>query len=175
MTKPKTADREIKQSAATYLQEVEALLLKGRQRDAYEFLKNGVEKYADDPFLLSYYGYLKACIERRYRTGIEDCTRALSLFQKKLLRGEVDGAETSKSVLYLNLGRAFLAAGKKRLAFEAFNKGLQSDKRNNELQSELQKMGIRKISPLPFLSRSNPVNAFLGKMLRKTAKRPDLR
>jgi tetratricopeptide (TPR) repeat protein len=170
MKKPKSADREIKQSAATYLRDVEALLLKEKQGDAYELLKKGVEKYADDPFLLSYHGYLKACIERRYRSGIEDCTRALSLFQRKLLRDEVDGAETSKSVLYLNLGRAFLAAGKKKLAFEAFNKGLQSDKRSIELQSELQKMGIRKLSPLPFLNRSNPVNEFLGKLMRKTAK-----
>ncbi len=175
MNKPESANNENEESAATYLRKVQLLLLKERQREAYKLLQEGLKIYADDPFLLSYHGYLKTCMERRYRSGIEDCTRALSLFQKKMLRDEVDGAESTKSVLYLNLGKAYLAAGKRKSAFEAFHKGLQSDKRNIELLSELQKMGIRKLPPLPFLNRSNPVNACLGRMLHKTAKQPDLR
>ncbi len=175
MNELKSANNKNEESAVTYLRKVQALLLKKRQGEAYELLQEGLKIYADDPFLLSYHGYFKACVERRYRNGIEDCTRALSLFQKKMLRDEVDGAGSSKSVLYLNLGKAFLAAGKRKSAFEAFHKGLQSDKRNIELQSELQKMGIRKLPPLPFLNRSNPVNACLGRMLHKPAKQPDLR
>jgi tetratricopeptide (TPR) repeat protein len=174
MNKSETGSDEKKESAATYARKVQALLLKDRQGEAFKLLLDGLEMYAEDPFLLSYYGYLKACVERRYRNGIEDCTRALSLFQRKMLRDEVDGAESTKSVLYLNLGKAYLAAGKRKFAFEAFQKGIQSDKRNTELLSELQKMGIRKLPPLPFLNRSNPVNAFLGKMLHKTAKQPEL-
>ncbi len=166
---------KIKESADIYLRKIHALLLKGRQGEAYELLQEALKIYPDDPFLLSYHGYLKASIDRRYRNGIEDCTRALSLFQRKMLLDEVDGAESIKSVLYLNLGKAYLAAGKRRFAFEAFHKGLQSNKRNIELLSELQKMGIRKLPPLPFLDRSNPVNACLGRMLHKTAKQPVLR
>jgi tetratricopeptide (TPR) repeat protein len=167
MNKFKSASNEKKESAVTYVRKVQSLLLKDRHGEAFKLLQDGLAIYAEDPFLLSYYGYLKACMERRYRNGIEDCTRALSLFQRKMLRDEVDGAESTKSVLYLT-------AGKRKFAFEVFQKGLQSDKRNTELLSELQKMGIRKLPPLPFLNRSNPVNAFLGKMLHKTAKQPDL-
>ncbi len=170
MNKPKSANNENKESADIYLRKVQSLLLKNRQGEAYELLQEGLEIYADDPFLLSYYGYLKSCVERRYRNGIEDCTRALSLFQKKMLHDDIDGAESTKSVLHLNLGKAYLAAGKRKFAYEAFQKGLQSDKRNIELLSELQKMGIRKLPPLPFLDRSNPLNACLGRMLHKPAK-----
>jgi tetratricopeptide (TPR) repeat protein len=160
-----------KKSAADYLREVKTHLLKERRREAYALVQSAVGKYADDPMLLSYYGYLKACMDSRYRSGIEDCLRALSLFQRNALRGEGDMDETAKSEFYLNLGRAYCAANKKKLAYDALNKGLKFDKQNVALQKELQKMGVRKLPPIPFLDRSNPINAILGKMIRKNEKR----
>jgi len=171
MDKTISPSLENKRSAADYLREIKTHLLKERRREAYALLQSAVVKYADDPMLLSYYGYLKACMDGRYRSGIEDCLKALSLFQRNTLRGEGDMDETAKSEFYLNLGRAYFAANKKKLAFDALNKGLKFDKQNVDLQKEIQKMGVRKSTPIPFLDRSNPVNAILGKMIRKSEKR----
>jgi hypothetical protein len=155
-------------SAAEQLQKVKFHLARKKPRDAYDLLKVIIVHYEDDPFLLSFYGYLKAALDGMYRSGVEDCTRALSLFQRQMLRGAVDGDEILKAVLYLNLGRAYAIAGKRKDAFSTLNKGLLCDVRNDDIAAELQKMGIRKKKPVPFLDRSNPVNNFFGKMLRKT-------
>lgn len=157
-------------SPAGYLREVKALLAKGRQGDAYEMLRLAVVKYAEDPFLLSYFGYLTAFLDGRYRNGIESCKLAIVLFEKKSLRGEEDVEEKLNEVLYLNLGRAYLAGEKKKEAFDTLQKGLRFDKQNKDLLSELERLGIRKYTPMSFLDRSNPINALLGRMLRKTGK-----
>jgi tetratricopeptide (TPR) repeat protein len=154
-------------SAAEQLQKVRFHLARKKPRDAYELLKVVVVQYSDDPFLLSYYGYLKAAVDGIYRSGIEDCSRALSLFQRLMLRGDIEEDEKLKAVLYLNLGRAYSAAGKRKDAYDTLNKGLLLDIQNDDIMAELQKMGIRKKKPLPFLERANPLNNFFGKMLRK--------
>jgi len=171
MNKTSSPSLKDNRSANDYLKEVKAHLLKDKRREAYALLQSAVVKYGDDPLLLSYYGYLKALMDGRYRSGIEDCLRALSLFQRSTLRGDSDIEEACKAEFYLNLGRAYFAAKKKKLAFDALNKGLKFDRLNADLQKEIQKMGIRKSPPIPFLNRSNPVNALLGKMMRKREKR----
>jgi tetratricopeptide (TPR) repeat protein len=160
-------------SPAEYLRSIKSLLMKSRQRDAYGLVQNAVVLYADDPFLLSYYGYLEALMDGKYRNGIETCTRAIALFQKRVLLDEDNSEEAQNAVLYLNLGRAYLAAEKKMDAVDTLTKGLHFDKRNRDILAELKKLGIRKIIPLPFLTRSHPVNAFIGRMLRKTRQQPD--
>jgi len=170
-TAPPRQAKEI--SPAGYLRTVKALLVKGRRREAYELAQNAVVQYADDPFLLSYYGYLAAFMDGKYRSGIEACTRAIALFRKKALLGEEDAEEALNAGLYLNLGRAYLAAGKKMDAVDTLNKGLHYDKRNRDILAELKNLGIRKIIPLPFLARSNPINVFIGRMLRKSEQHSD--
>jgi tetratricopeptide (TPR) repeat protein len=157
-------------SPADYLRAVKNLLAKGGKRDACELLQPALIKYPDDPFLLSYYGYLSACFVGKYRNGVESCKRAITLFEKKGLRGENTSEQKIYAVLYLNLGRACLAGGKKKDAIDALHKGLYFDKQNKELQAEVTKLGIRKYVPISFLDRSNPINAFFGKLLRKTDK-----
>ncbi len=154
-------------SASEQLQKVRFHLARKKPRDAYDLLKVIIVHYEDDPVLLSYYGYLKAALDGMYRSGIEDCARALSLFQRQMLRCAVDGDEKLKAVLYVNLGRAYGAAGKKKDAYNALSKGLVADMQNDDVLAELRKMGIRKKKPVSFLDRSNPVNNFFGKMLRK--------
>ena len=156
---------------AVYVREAQAFLAKGKRREAYDLLQPAIVKHAGDPFLLSYFGYLAAAVEGKYRYGIESCARAILLFEKISLRrtGVID--EKPKAVLYLNLGRAYLAGDRKKEAFEALQKGRRSDARNRELLGALEGMGVRKFTPLPFLDRSNPLNVLVGRMLRKT--RPD--
>jgi tetratricopeptide (TPR) repeat protein len=159
-------------SPAGYLHEARVLLAKDRKRDAYELLQPAMVKYAEDPFLLSYFGYLAALLEGKYRNGIESCKQAIVLFDKMMLHGEEGVEERLKAVLYLNLGRAYLAGGKKKDAFETLQKGLRFDKQNKELLAELERLGIRKYIPLSFLDRSNPINELVGRLLRRPGKNP---
>jgi Tfp pilus assembly protein PilF len=68
-------------------------------------------------------------------------------------------------VLYLNLGKAYVAAGKKKNAVTAFNQGLHYDPQHAAIRKELKKLGARKKPPVSFLDRSNPINKYLGKVL----------
>jgi tetratricopeptide (TPR) repeat protein len=157
-------------SPTEYLREVKALLAKGMKKDAYALLQSAVMQYPGKPFLLSYFGYLTASLEGKYRNGIESCKQAILLFEKKALHAEEGVEERFKAVLYLNLGRAYIAGGKKKDGIETLQKGLRFDKQNRELLAEIQRLGIRKYVPLSFLDRSNPINVLVGRMFRGTGK-----
>jgi tetratricopeptide (TPR) repeat protein len=174
MDKSMAPDSENDVTASELMKRAKALLARKKPRDAYELLQHAVVRHTDDPFLLSYTGWLKAKVEGKYRSGIEDCSRALFLFQKRIFVGDFNGEESGKAVLYLNLGRAYLAAGKRKDAYDTFHKGLEFDIANNDLIQELEYLGIRKKIPIPFLERSHPLNNFFGKMLRKSEKQPAL-
>lgn len=161
-------------TAQESLKRIQLHLMSSRPWDAYELLKSAVAKFSDDPMHLSYYGYLKAALEGKYRSGIEDCMRAVSLLQKKMWVGDNNVATSHKAVLYLNLGKAYYAAGRRKDAIDTFHKGLQFDSSNRDLQATLKKVGIRRLIPIPFLDRSNPLNAFVGRMLRKAGAPPNV-
>jgi hypothetical protein len=74
---------------------------------------------------------------------------------------------------YLNLARVQLLAGNRRGAIRSCRKGLGIDPKHTGLQRLVQRLGQRQRVPVPFLSRSHPVNRFLGKCLyRIRAPRP---
>jgi len=104
-------------------------------------------------------------VDKRYRTGIETCKKALAMIKKSASFGE----EMLFPVFYLNLGRAYVAAGKKKDALETFNKGLKFDNTNRDLQKEVRALGMRKTAPVSFLDRSNPINKYIGLILRKSS------
>ncbi len=154
-------------SASVFLRQIEKLLAQRKRRDAYQLAGQAAVRYGNDPFLLSYFGYLEAWVDGRYRSGIDACTRAIVLLQKKALRGEDDTEESQLGLLYLNLGRAYIAAEKKKEAIKTLNTGLKYDKQNKGLLTELERLGVRKFIPVPFLKRTNPINEVIGRMLRK--------
>lgn len=147
---------------------VRARLLEGRTKEAYALLLKAVAQHPDDPLLLSYCGYLQALVDKKFHSGITACTRAILLLKKNASFSE----EAVYPVFYLNLGRACIAAGKKKDAIIAFKKGLKYDAGNSELRAELLDLGTRKKPPLPFLDRANPINRTIGKIFRKTRKKP---
>lgn len=149
-----------------YLRAVKAELRKGDQKAAFSLLQQAALQYPEDPFILSYYGCFQAVVDRKYRAGVETCKKAISLLKKESSFGE----EMLYPVFYLNLGRAYLAAEKKKDALEAFNRGLKYDNRNSEILQELRAVGIRKRALVPFLDRSNPINKYIGLILHATRK-----
>lgn len=155
-----------KKSPSDYLESAKIFLMRKSQKNALAVLSDAVDEYPDDPFLLSYYGCLEAIVNKNHKTGIEICNRAIAILKKRIPFGE----EFFYPVFYLNLGRAYHAAGRKKNAIDAFTKGNKLDGENKDLREELQRLGIRKKSVVPFLKRSNPINRYIGMLLHKISK-----
>ena len=104
----------------------------------------------------AYCSYLALCIAKergQFQLAVTLCEKAKA-------------REPQASVHYLNLGRVYLSGGKKDDAIRAFREGLSLEK-NQEIIDELNRLGIRKPPAISFLKRSNPVNRFLGTILKK--------
>jgi tetratricopeptide (TPR) repeat protein len=151
-----------------YIRTMNFHLMKGNERDAYAVLKPATVLYPDDPYILSYYGRFQAVLDKRYKSGIENCRKAIVLLMKK---SSGSGEMKRFAVFYLNFGRAYLAGGKKQDAIAAFRKGLQYDTKNAALAKEMQALGTRKKPSVAFLDRANPINKYLG-MMRHQKKKP---
>jgi tetratricopeptide (TPR) repeat protein len=146
-----------------YFKAVQQCLKRGNGREAMEILREGLSKYPADPFLLSYYGCLLAIVENNPKEGIKICEHSI----KELKKTMPFGSEFFYPVFYLNLGRAYVQAGRKSDAMKAFNNGLKNDPTNRDILSEIDKLGTRRTPPIPFLKRSNPINKYIGMLLSK--------
>jgi tetratricopeptide (TPR) repeat protein len=153
-----------------YLRAVKASLKAGNQKQAFALLQKAALHYPDAPLVLSYYGCLLSIVDKRYRTGIETCKKAIAMIEDMKEDESLD-KDAYYPVLYLNLGRAFIAARKKQDAMNAFKSGLTYDRSHYELLKEIKGLGLRKAPPIPFLDRSNVLNKYIGKILQKTAKK----
>ena len=140
---------------------VKKLLKKKKYESALKLVTAALEQYPDEPILLSYYGYLEALVHKNYTHGINTCLKAREIVLEKA----ISGRDFFNPVLYLNLGRVYLAAGNKEDAFEALRMGLIFGNENEDLLCELRELGMRKKPVVPFLQRSNPVNKYIGKVL----------
>lgn len=107
--------------------------------------QNGVQ-----PRYLSHYGLCLALSGKGRRQGIEFCREAA-------------GRESFNADIQCNLGRALLAAGRRREAHRALRRGYSLEPAHVEIRRALQRMGRRRRPVLPFLKRSHPLNVFLGK------------
>jgi tetratricopeptide (TPR) repeat protein len=144
-----------------YLKAARAQLRIENQDQAYRILLQAAVDFPDDALILSYYGCLQAIVDERYQSGIAACKKALALYEAP----DKYSVGVIYPILYLNLGRACLAAARKKDAIEAFTKGLKYDKGHREIKKELQRLGVRKQPAVPFLSRTNLINKFIGKLL----------
>jgi tetratricopeptide (TPR) repeat protein len=151
-----------------YFREVKAHLREGKQKEAFMLLQEAVLIYPNESTLMSYYGYLLAIVDRKYRMGIATCLKAI-----ENLRTLEKNCDVSRAypVFYYNLGKAYSAAGKRKESVDALNNGLSFDPSNGDIKKELQRMGVRrKKPPIPFLDRSNPLNKYLGIALYRRKK-----
>ena len=124
----------------------------GRAGEALDWFAKAVEE-EKTPLACAYLAYCRAKEQRKYREAIALCTEALK-------------EEPKNSEIYLSLGRVYLLAGQRKSAIRAFDLGLRYGK-NPQIVNELILLGRRKAPPLPFLSRTNPLNRLLGKFLKK--------
>jgi hypothetical protein len=154
--------------AVESIKEARALLRSGRLKEAYGVLLQASGHYPGHPVVLSYCGWLQAIVDKKHHSGLAACRRAFVLFKTS----DPETAARVYPVLYLNLGRTLLLAGRKKEAVENFEKGLKHDKGNVELKKEMKALGSRKQPPVSFLSRSNPINKLIGKMIHASLEKP---
>ena len=172
-----TRNLPVQDHRTAYLDEAGHHLKQGRIEGAVRVLRDAVERFNRDPFILSHYGYVLASTGAAPETGIHICHEALQSLGELVPRG----AGYFQPAFYLNLGRAYLSVGNKPEALKAFTSGLESDPRYGELLWEMGKLGRRKKPIIPFLDRNNPVNKYLGllpglgirRTRRKRADSPD--
>jgi tetratricopeptide (TPR) repeat protein len=163
---PESQTKDI--TPALYLRAAKSYLKNGKEKDAFILLQQAAVQFPDEPMILSYFGCLQAIVEKKYRSGIETCIRAITLLKGR----EEDEKEKLYAIIYLNLGRAYLAAGKKQDAINAFNRGIKYNSSNGDLLKELQAIGKRKRPTVAFLGRSNPINKYIGLILHASGKEP---
>lgn len=156
----------VRKAPSQYMKEAKDLLRDGGGEAALLLLTDALRAWPDDPFILSYWGCLSAVVQRDYKKGIAACKRSLGALKDSLPFGQ----EIFYPELYLNLGRAFLAAGRKRNAIFFFRKGLALDQANASLHGEMKMLGQRRKPPVPGLKRSNPINKYIGMLLHKPPK-----
>jgi tetratricopeptide (TPR) repeat protein len=146
-----------------YINEIEKLIEKNDQEKALQVLTDALKNHPNNPIILSYQGCLEANVNKKYSKGISNCIQALKIMREKIPFYE----SYYLPILYLNLGRAYLAADKRKEAFDSFKKGLETDKIHEGLICELEKLGLRRNPPFPSLKRSNPLNKYIGKLISK--------
>lgn len=144
-----------------YLSQANILIRRKSHKNAIDLLAEGVERHPDNAFLLSYHGYLRARVLDEHKEGIKQCQQAIRIMQKKM----GSDIEFLHPNLFMNLGRAFYAAGDRQKASEAFYRVYNVNAEDPGLRLELKRMGMLRRPPIfPFLRRTNPVNKYLGRI-----------
>jgi tetratricopeptide (TPR) repeat protein len=103
-----------------------------------------------------YRSYLAFCIAKergQVQKGVALCQEAIEV-------------EPENSTHYLNLGKIQLLAGRKDDAIETFRKGLGHEQ-NQQILDEVHKLEPRNPPVISFLHRDNPINKYLGKILKR--------
>jgi tetratricopeptide (TPR) repeat protein len=144
--------------------------------DAAELFRQGTEALDSKDYPKAH-RYLKAALEReRTPDHLSQFALALAAHTKQIepsiaLCQEAVKKEPKNPEHFLRLGTVYLVAGRKKEAIRIFRLGLRVG-RNPTIVRWLQVLGDRKKPLIPFLSRTNPLNKYLGKIrMRLTAGR----
>lgn len=132
-----------------------SLLKRGYPEDAAECLEKILDMGYDSAACYSWLGV--AIARSRYGDIIkaeEYCRKAIN---KAYYRPQY----------YNNLAEVYLIWGKKQKAIKAMGNTLNLDDCNKPAQSELSHLGLRSRLFIPFLSRRNPINKYLGIILTR--------
>jgi Flp pilus assembly protein TadD len=111
-----------------------------------------------DPRFMSWYGLTLVLVEKNSNLGVSLVDQAI--------RVAGPGPE-----LLLNSARVHLALNQRERAVRAVSRGLELWPQDPRLVLAQATMGTRSVPVLPFLSRNNPLNRFLGRLRHRWARR----
>ena len=98
---------------------------------------------------LSYFGLCVAMIQKKYKSAMDLCKRALEL-------------EFYNSEHYINFMKVYVVAGNRKKALETVEAGLKLHPDDESLLQARRTLGVRARPAVPFLGRNNPINVSLG-------------
>jgi len=124
----------------------------GNTSHALNLLEEAAE-LDESPELISHLAY---CLAKEK----QDFTKALSL-ARSALRDELWNSNH-----YLNLGKIYLLAGRRKDAIQIFRDGLLHEN-NPRIKEELERIGTRKYPVIATLPREHPFNRMLGKIFTR--------
>lgn len=145
--------------------------------------KKGLAALVEDRPLEASQQFRRALDLERERSGSRHDMRYLSYYGLSLARAGLSeqialqacrtavARQSKDPVLLLNLGRVYLLAGRRIPALECFEKGVRLAPENKVLRRELAEVDRRRPPVVPFLSRTNPINRWLGKIRASRTKR----
>jgi len=145
-------EREVSGNAARAL----SLIKEHNTLDALFFLEKIITE-TNRPDVRSAYAMCIALERGKVKDAIDLCIQAIN-------------DDPDNPFHYMNLGKVYLKDGKKAVAIDIFRKGLRLEKDGDptrEITEILQELGIRKRPVIPFMSRGNVVNKYIGMILHK--------
>jgi tetratricopeptide (TPR) repeat protein len=98
---------------------------------------------------LSFFGLSLALVQKKYKTAVDLCKRALDL-------------EFYNGDHYANLTRIYMAAGNRKKALETAEAGLRVVPEHDALRKVRRELGVRTRPAVPFLDRNHPINVSIG-------------
>jgi len=137
-------------------------------KNGIEYLKARLFSQATECFQLAFESVSKS---HKYHN-----TYASYFGISKLMHGDLTAIELCRKAInnewknadvFLNLARAELFCDNRLNTVLAIEKGFDVDRRHVGLHVLSKKIGIRKYNVVPFLSRNNSINKFVGKRIRK--------
>ncbi len=133
--------------------------VEGRRKEALAMFEAAIEIQRrssgghPEPRYLSYYGLCLALEKNEIHEALHFCRQAVTL-------------EGYNPDIRCNLGRVLMRAGRRRAAYDTLVQGLGMESDHRVIKAALRHMGVRRPPIIPFLSRNNPLNVFLGRMRR---------
>ena len=142
----------VKNSAESEFARAQAALAAEDTQAALALIEKAL-RLQDTPEWYSYLGYCVARQRGQHRKGLELCQASLAL-------------EPDNPMHFLNLGRVHLIKGDKSEALRIWREGMAKGG-CPELLQQLERLGMRNRSVIPALHRNNPLNRYLGILLRR--------
>jgi Flp pilus assembly protein TadD len=146
------------QEAESRFQQGLKQLARGRAREALPFISAAMEVHQENDrwgkehaTYLSYKGLCQCLTRSGVHAGLQGCRRATEL-------------DPWNPDIWWNLGRVSLIVGRRAHAHHALLEGIRLQPGHPGILRDLRRMGIRRIPPMPFLTRSHPVNILLGRI-----------
>jgi Flp pilus assembly protein TadD len=139
----------VSEEAKKLMEDGLALLKEGANVDAVFHFERLIQEHGKHASVLSSLGLATARAGGNMKDAEKYCIEALR--RQKFV-----------TIYYQNLADVYVIGGKKAHAVKVLRRALLVDRDNREILNQLRELGIRKKVPVSFLSRSNPINRYLG-------------
>ena len=148
------ADLEL-QDVPQRIREGMALVDQGKLDRAQELFEGYLQAFPESTLALSYLGMLRAVRGVAVSEGLAQCQQALT-------------RDPQEALCYLNLSKAFYAAGDRYQSVRALHRGLKlRTPHRPHLMNFYRTIGLRRKPVISFLSRDNILNNLLGRLTWK--------